>query len=243
MTTRPTSRLAAVLIVPAVLLAACGGSAASGAPVVPSTGIVLPSDMALPSDFALPSDLAIPSFDLGSLVTNLENVDSYRVTIASADGTDYSGTVVTRPVVSRDLRMGTGDSATHIVTIGDEAWMGTGDGPLTTAPSALIAGMIPLFDPMVLLGAFGGMSMTEYGQNLGEEQKNGQNTTHYKVDLASLPNFAQLGMPESATVETWVADDGYLVSFVATDFGTVGENLAIDVTNVNDPANVVERPN
>ena len=150
---------------------------------------------------------------------------------------------MTKPVVARDLRMGTGDSATHIVTIGDEAWMGTGDGPLQTAPAALIAGMIPLFDPMVLLGAFGGLSMTEYGENLGEEQKNGQNTTHYKVDVSSLPNFAQLGMPESATVETWVADDGYLVSFIATDFGTVGQNLAIDVTNVNDPANVVERPN
>ena len=50
-------------------------------------------------------------------------------------------------------------------------------------------------------------------------------------------------MPESAAIETWVADDGYLVSFIATDFGTVGQNLAIDVTNVNDPANVVERPN
>ena len=149
--------------------------------------------MALPSDFALPSDLAIPSFDLGSLVTNLENVDSYRVTIASADGTEYSGTVVTRPVVARDLRMGSGDSSTHIVTIGDEAWMGTGDGPLQTAPAALIAGMIPLFDPMVLLGAFGGLSMSEYADNLGEEEKNGQNTTHYKVDVSTLPNFAQLG--------------------------------------------------
>ena len=143
MTTRSTSRLAAAILIPAVLIAACGGATGSGAPasggVVPSTGIALPSDLVLPSDFALPSDLAIPSFDLGSLVTNLENVDSYRVTIASADGTDYSGTVVTRPVVARDLHMGSGDSATHIVTIGDEAWMGTGDGPLQTAPSALIS--------------------------------------------------------------------------------------------------------
>jgi len=35
---------------------------------------------------------------------------------------------------------------------------------------------------------------------------------------------------------------GFVVSFVATDFGTAGADLAIDVTNVNDPANVVERP-
>ena len=243
MTIRPSGRLAAALLVPAILVAACGGSTASGGPVVPSTGIDLPSDMALPSDLTLPSDLAIPSFDLGSLVTNLENVDSYRVTISSADGTDYSGTVVTKPVLARDLRMGSGDSSTHIVVIGDEAWMGTGDGPLQTAPAALISGMLPLFDPMILLGAFGGLSMSEFADNLGEEEKNGQPTTHYKVDVSTLPNFAQLGMPESATIESWVADDGYLVSFIATDFGKVGSNLTIDVTNVNDPTNVVERPN
>ncbi len=64
-----------------------------------------------------------------------------------------------------------------------------------------------------------------------------------EVDVASLPNFGTLGMPDSATMETWVSDDGYLVSFVANDFGTVGVNLTIDITNVNDPANVVETPN
>ena len=237
---RSTTRLAAALIVPAILFVACGGSAASGAPgsnAAPSIG-----GLVLPSDMGLPSGLAIPSFDLGGLVANLDNVDSYRVTIASPDGTDYSGTVVTKPVVARDMHLGTGDSATHIVTIGDEAWMGTGDGPLQSAPGPLIAGMVPLFDPMVLLGAFGGLSLSQYAQNLGEEDKNGQPTTHYKVDVSSIPNLAQLGMPASATVETWVADDGYLVSLVASDFGTVGANLKIDVTNVNDPANVVERP-
>jgi hypothetical protein len=247
MPARPSSRLAAAFAIPVLLMAACGGATGSGA--VPSTGVVLPSgldlpsDMALPSDFALPSDLAIPSFDLGSLVANLDNVDSYRVSISSVDGQQYSGTVVTKPEVARDITIGSGDSATRIVIIGDEAWMGSGSGPLTSAPSQLVAGMIPLFDPMMLLGAFGGLSMSEYAQNLGEEEKNGQPTTHYKVDVASLPNLAQLGMPATATVETWVADDGYLVSFAATDFGGDGKNLTIDVTNVNDPANVVERPN
>lgn len=242
MTVRPTARLAAVLIVPAVLFAACGGSAASGAPVVPSTGIVLPSGVVLPSDFALPSDLAIPSFDLSGLAGNLENVDSYRVVI-SATGDTYSGTVVTKPELMRDLTIGTGADATRIVTIGDEAWMGQGDGPLQSAPAALVAGMLPLFDPTILLAAFGNMSMMQYADNLGEEEKNGQNTTHYRVEASKIPNFAAMGLLDGATLETWVADDGYLVSFIATDFGSAGENLTIDVTNVNDPANVVERPN
>jgi hypothetical protein len=241
---RSFGRLAAALIVPALLLAACGGSTASTGPgdsVAP-----MPSDMTMPSDGSLPSfdipSFAIPSFDLGSLVTNLENVDSYKVAISSVDGQAYTGTVVTKPVLARDLYIGTGDDATHVVTVGDQAWMGEGDGPLEPAPAILVSGLIPLFDPMILMGAFGGLSMSQYAQNLGEEEKNGQPTTHYRVDVASLPNFGTLGMPDSATMDTWVADDGYLVSFVITDFGTVGASLSIDITDVNDPSNVVETP-
>jgi hypothetical protein len=242
---RPTLRLAAVFLIPAIALAACGGAAsspgsnASGA--APSSGIVPPSGLTLPSDGSLPS-FAIPSFDLSGLITNLDNVDSYKVAIVASNDTSYTGTVITKPVVSRDLLIGTGTDATHIVTIGDEAWMGTGDGPLQSAPNALIAGMIPLFDPAVLLSVFANESLLAYADNLGEENKNGQPTTHYKVDVSKLPNFAALGMPATATIEMWVADDGYLVSFIATDFGQAGSNLAIDITNVNDPANVVAHP-
>lgn len=245
---RSSTRLAAAFLLPALVVAACGGAAgspgASGA--APSGGGVLPSDLVIPS-FDLPSDgslpsFAIPSFDLSGLITNLEGVDSYRLAITTTDGLSYSGTVVTQPVMARSLYIGEGDSATHIVTIGEEAWIGEGDGPLKSAPSALVAGMIPLFDPGVLLAAFANESLLAHGDKIGEEDKNGQPTTHYKVNMSDIPNFAALGMPASATVEVWVADDGYLASFIATDFGTVGATLGIDVTNVNDPANIVERP-
>lgn len=236
---RPLIRLSAALIIPALLLAACGGATSSpslgaSAPA-PSTGI------ALPSGLALPSDLAIPSFDLSGLVGNLKNVDSYKVAIVSG-GETYGGTVITKPVAARDLYIGEGSDATHIVTIGDEAWMGTGDGPLESAPSGLIAGFIPLFDPAVLLSVFANEGILQFADNLGQEDKNGQPTTHYKVDVSKIPNLAALGMPAGAAIEMWVADDGYLVSFVAKDFGGSGSDLVMDVTDVNDPANVVERP-
>ena len=149
---------------------------------------------------------------------------------------------MTKPVISRDLYIGEGDSATHIVTIGDESWMGTGTGPLQSAPSAIVASMLPLFDPSVLLSLFANASILEYADNLGTETKNGQPTTHYKVDVSKIPNMATLGILDTAAIEMWVADDGYLVSFSATDLGAAGKDLAIDVTNVNDPANVVAHP-
>jgi hypothetical protein len=246
MSVRPSARFAAALIIPALLLGACGGSgtattAPDGNAAVPSAGNAAPSDVALPSDLTLPSGLALPSFDLGSLATNLENVDSYRIAIVPGGSDGYTGTVITRPVVSRDLYIGTGDSATHIVTIGDESWLGQGTGPLQTAPSAMIAGLVPLFDPMTLVSAFANEGITQAADNLGKEDKNGQSTTHYKVDMSRLTG-GLVSFPPGASMELWVADDGYLVSLVATDFGGTGSDLAIDVTNVNDPANVIERP-
>lgn len=245
MSVRPSARFAAALLVPALLVVACGGGTATTSPdgsaAAPSSGNAAPSDLTLPSGVALPSDLALPSFDLGSLATNLENVDSYRISIVPGDGDGYTGTVITRPVVSRDLTIGTGDSATHIVTIGDESWLGQGTGPLQPAPSSMVADLAPMFDPMILLGAFANASVTQAADNLGREDKNGQSTTHYKVDMGRLIG-GMASFPPGASMDMWVADDGYLVSFVAKDFGTVGTDLAIDVTNVNDPANVIERP-
>ena len=239
-----TAGLAAALFIPAVIVSACGGAAssagASGA-AVPSTGAVMPSDLVLPSDGSLPS-FAIPSFELSGLITNLQNVDSYKVAIVTADSIDYSGTIVTKPVLSRDLYIGTGDSATHVVTIGEESWIGEGNGPLTSAPNEMVASLIPLFDPSLLLSIFANASVLEYADKLGEEDKNGQPTTHYKVDVSKVPNMVAFGAPASATLEMWIGDDGYLVSFIASDWGAVGSNLAIDITNVNDPANVVARP-
>ena len=246
MAQRRSTRLVVAFIVPAILVAACGDIADVPAPdgdvVAPTTTAALPTGVALPSGLALPSDLALPSFDLSGLITNLENVDSYKIAINTGDATSYSGTVVTKPVLSRDLYIGTGDSATHVVTIGDESWIGEGDGPLESAPTAMVASLIPLFDPSILLAAFANQGMLSFADNLGREDKNGQSTTHYKVELSKVPQLAALGMPPGATLETWVADDGYLVSFIATDFGGAGVNLAVDVTNVNDPANVVETP-
>ena len=252
MSDRRATRLGAAFIVPILLLVGCGGGAAStspGASVAESSpagdtspsGGASPSDFVLPSGMVFPSDAAIPSFDLGALTHGLDNVDSYKIAIVTTSGKDYSGTVVTKPVLSRDLYIGTGDSATHLVTIGDESWLGTGTGPLASAPSALVAGMLPLFDPAVLLAIFGNATITSFAQDLGTETKNGQPTTHYKVDPTKLPT-GLMSFPATAAMEFWVADDGYLVSFTATDFGQVGSNLSIDVTNVNDPTNVVAHP-
>ncbi len=247
---------AAVLLPIALIFAACGGAttpsvgaaasgAAASANAAPSSA---PSQPPAPSQepaasAAVPSIGAIPSFDLGELAASLEGVDSYRVIIAIGGGQTYAGVVVTKPVLSRDLLIGTGADATHIVAIGDKAWIGQGSGPLTPAPAEMIGPMLGLFDPAILLGAFANAGLASASQGLGTETKNGVNSHHYKAD-ASLLGGGTLGLPAGSTIEFWTAvDGGYLVSYVATGFsGVAGGDMTINVTNVNDPANKVKAP-
>ena len=80
------------------------GCARGGASAGPGEPTAAPVDSALPSTgLALPSGLAIPSFDLSQLTAGLANVDSYKVVITIGGKEQYSGTVVTKPALSRDL--------------------------------------------------------------------------------------------------------------------------------------------
>ena len=244
---RHTSRAAVVLPI-ALILAACGGattpSVGAATPVTPASAA--PSQSSAPSQEpaasdAVPSIGAIPSFDLGELAGSLKGVDSYRVKIEVA-GETYTGVVVTKPILSRDLLIGTGPSATHVVVIGDRAWIGQGSGPLAPAPAEMTGPMLGFFDPAILLGAFAKASLAS-SQDLGTETKNGVNSHHYKSN-ASLLGGGTLGLPAGSSIEFWTAvDGGYLVSYATTGLGGVaGGDMTIDVTNVNDPANKVKTP-
>ena len=244
---RHTSRAAVVLPI-ALIFAACGGATTPsvGAAASVATASAAPSQSPAPSQEpaasdAVPSIGAIPSFDLGELAASLKGVDSYRVKIEIA-GETYAGVVVTKPILSRDLLIGTGKSATHVVVIGDLAWIGQGSGPLAPAPAEMTGPMLGFFDPAILLGAFAKASLAS-SQDLGTETKNGVNSHHYKSN-ASLLGGGTLGLPAGSSIEFWTAvDGGYLVSYAATGFGGVaGGDMTIDVTNVNDPANKVKTP-
>ena len=52
--------------------------------------------------------------------------------------------------------------------------------------------------------------------------------------------YSAAGLPAGASIDLWVADAGYLVALEIAADGTT--KLGIDVSNVNDPANVVTAP-
>jgi hypothetical protein len=233
----------AIALTVALAVAACGGSASSAAPgttnagpiTEPTTAPTTAPDSTAPDAGATAPAAAIPTFDLGDLVNNLEGVDSYRVTIAADGETQYSGLVVTKPVLSRDITLNDG---TRLVVIGDETWMGNGD-DLQPAPAQIASSMLAAFDPTIFVAAFAQPGAMFGAADQGTEEKNGVQAHRYHVDESTLGG-ALGSLPSGASVDFWIADAGYLVSMVAT--GIEGGDFAIDLTDVNDPGNVVERP-
>jgi len=127
---------------------------------------------------------------------------------------------------------------TKIVVIGDQAWLATGD-KYQSVPSAMVGPMFAAYDPAALLLAFGTKAWAPASTDLGTEQKNGVSTHHYRIDGGSLSAFASI--PPGATIDVWVADDGYLVALETKGF-TGSDDLQIELTNINDPANKVTQP-
>ena len=48
------------------------------------------------------------------------------------------------------------------------------------------------------------------------------------------------GLPSGAAIDTWISDEGFLVGLEASGFP--GGDMSIQVSNVDDPANKVDRP-
>lgn len=244
-TTRRAGILTTGLATTAFLFAACGGGTASSAPTDGGAASQPPATDAAPStepttttasDAPDPSAIALPSFDLDDLVANLEGVDTYRLVVTADGEVAYEASVVTRPVLSRDISIDGG--AQRFVIIGDEAWMGSGD-DLQPAPAELAGGMLAAFDPMFIFGAFATPGALAGAEDIGIEEKNGVQARHFRLDSSTIVGTLA-SMPPGTSLDVWINEDpSYLVSMaVISDDGS----FSFDIFDVNDPSITVERP-
>lgn len=236
----------ALLIVLAVLVAACGGAATAtptpnpeATPVGEGTPV---AEATPPPDGDVTPDLALPTFDLGALTGGIPGVDSYRTSFSIDGELAYESVVVTKPELSKAITTyNDGEPSTRFVIIGDKVW--SADGPDTefvSVPAELGNAMLMAFDPTLMLGAFGGANLAGVGGLIGTEDKNGIQARHVRIDPTTAAGFAA-SMPAGSSIDIWVAEAGYLVAWEMSGMPADG-NISIQVTGVNDPANKVETP-
>lgn len=241
---RRTGLLAAMLVSVALTAGACSGAAATATPVAVGDATPPPADVTptpeTPGGAATPV-AEIPSFDLGGLTSNLANVDSYRIAISVAGSSVYQAIVISKPEKAEQITLGEGTDATAIIKIGTDSWISTGGGKFQKDDLGMANGLVGAFDPLLLFGAFANGNIASVSKDLGAEQKNGINAHHYRFDSTS-SLAGSFPFPAGSGLDFWVADDGYLAGYEFTG-AAAEQNISINISNVNDPANKVERPN
>ncbi len=251
---RPSpARLGATLLTPLlVIVAACGGTSASA---TPAGGTTAPTTTPAPGASTAANNpgsssdqgsgqpsFEIPSFDLSKLGGAIPGLDSYRVSVTVGGAKQYESVVVEQPVLAKAITIYSGATVSErLVLIGPDAWGASGtDGAFKSMPAGLVNSMLVAFDPSILFGAYASLDWTTVATNQGVETKNGIQAHHIRIDPSSLLG-GLASMPPGASIDAWIADAGYLVALETVGADATG-SLQIEITNVNDPSNTVEKP-
>jgi hypothetical protein len=244
MTTLLRRALPAVLI--AFVLAACGATASPTPSASTPTSSAAPSSAASQPTASGPSDsgpvASAPAIDLEGAAAALEDIDSYKLTISieGTTATTVEAVIVREPELAQHITSTAGTVTTEIIVIGDQAWVGTA-GIFQSVPVATVGSLASAFDPALMLGQVTQPGMEQALQAVGEEERNGVQTTHYRIDENS-PGSGLMSFPPGGVFDLWVAEEGYLVAMEATGLSDAMTSLKMDVTDINSPTNVVEAP-
>ncbi len=197
--------------------------------------------------------------DLVDAANALADLDSYRVSVVSrglVPATTPGGTVsMTSTLVQGDRPAaeftmsgvdGLDGGRLEAIVIGDEAWLKPGTGHWAKSPggAADFDAAFTTLSPIDLASGF--ESLTTAIKAVGSGKKNGVSARHFRADSADAATAAA-GLT-SGTADVWLATGGgYLVSLdVAGIWDVDGDPtevmLRIDVTRVNDRANVIRPP-
>jgi hypothetical protein len=131
------------------------------------------------------------------------------------------------------------------ITIGTQQWISTDGTSWMENPNPVT------IDTMLPTTSYAGF-FDAYAQSykqIGSESKNGVDSIHFQGDLSALTGaFARYGGLTNLHADLWIAKSGnYPVSGVFSFSYAAGASagsfgMTFDITNVNDPANKVEKP-
>lgn len=255
------------IILAATLVAACGGgttpAASSGGGGSTATDVPAASSGSTTAPAASAAGGTSGEINLGGAVSALEDLDNYafRMEMKASGSSEFilvpkdgglvmEGSVILKPQPAADITMTTIENGAtpagmgirivdgmSYVNLGGDQWMGS--------PVADMETEMRSYRPEQLLGGFSSISGLSA---VGDEQKNGIATTHYRAeDTTGMASM--FGLPDGTwTTDVWIAKEGgFVVSESVTAAAKAGADtgtftMTIDLTKANDPTLTIEKP-
>ena len=238
-----------------LLVAACGGSGSSTT-APGATGAGATSGTAVT---AAPASQGTGGTGIAGAVTALEDLSSYKfaMTMAAEGSATFAlveaggsmtiaGTVILEPEIAMDMAISTKNAAGAETALGyrivdGKAYVSLGPDSWIETDASDAQSTVESFKPETFMAGF---SSVPNMKAVGDEDKNGVPTTHYKGDAP--PSVGSMfGLPTGTwTIDVWVAKEGgYLVSSVLVGESTDGKfTMSLDVSDFDSPDNKVEAP-
>jgi hypothetical protein len=242
--------LAAIGIAFVLVAGACGSSATTNAPAASSRASVTPTPAASGSaassgapSAAEPTPIPVTA----DVLAQLEGLTSYKFKFTLKGGSYASsvgpagvaGTVVNSPSFAVQFTY----ADLEIIQTQDKIWTRNGAG-WDASPFGKTT--YDSYGPAILLSHYFPASVAAYYSPVGDTAINGVLVTHYQAAPSILNSMAAYwGVKPGATLagDIWLAKEGsYPVRWKVTGTGTDDFQFLVDITNANDPANVIHLP-
>jgi hypothetical protein len=202
---------------------------------------------------------ATPASNSGGLsdaASAFSNITSFQFSITMQGGTygsmlgdaPISGTIVLSPEKASDITI----MGMEIREVGGKSYVNMGATWVESQGDSSTTSMADDFAPDKLFGSYMAGDLASDYTLAGEEQKNGVNTLHYTASTDALTAYGSMMGVEGGTwtADVWIAKDGgYPVSMKIEATGGTDDDgnpetflFAMDITHVNDPANVITAP-
>ena len=185
---------------------------------------------------------------LSGAVDAFSSIKSYRFSMTMKGGTygsllgndPITGTIVVDPPAADMTLMGM-----EVREVGGKSYVKMGDTWAESTDKSTTS-MADSMSPAKMFGSYLDPSMASGYKAAGDEQKNGVATTHYVAAADVMSQYGDLLGVTGGTwsAEVWVAKTGgYPVSMKLANTGGSSDFLfSMDITNINDSANVVDAP-
>jgi hypothetical protein len=239
--------VAALLMTVAIAFGGCSSS--SSTPAAGGNGTSAPSS----GSSAAPTSAADKTTNangggLGGAVNAFSSIKSYQFSMTMKGGSygsmfgsaPITGMIVVDPPAASMNVMGM-----EVREVGGKSFVNMGTS-WTESSGSSTTSMADSLSPEKLFGSYLGADLAAGYKSAGEEQKNGVTAVHYVAGADVMNQYGSLLGVDGGTwtAEVWISKDGgYPVGMKLASTGGSSEFLMqIDITNINDPANVITDP-